>query len=108
MTWSCVRMAYSGMNIITVGIRYAISTDVPSKLEPRHFSRTSAYAPRLAAKSEISVTTPLTRMVLAYQLAKGTLVNRNTKCSSVHGFGQNMSLICWIWSELLNAVTNTK
>ena len=38
----------------------------------------------------------------------GVCVNRNTNCSSVHGSGQNMLWICWIWSVLLNAVTKMK
>src|SRR5215468_10918802 len=108
MMCNWVRMAYSGINIMTVGIKYAISTDVPSRLDPRHFSRTSAYAPRLAANSEMMVTTVLTSTVFAYQLTNGTFVNRYWKCSRVHGLGQNMSLICWICSVLLNDVMNTK
>ena len=94
MSLSCVRIAYSGMNISDGGIRYATSTAVLSGPVPRHFRRTSAYAPRLAANSDTNVLTPATRMVLAYQAANGSCVKRNTKCSSVHGDGQNMLWIC--------------
>ena len=73
MSLSCVRMAYSGMNISAGGIRYATSTEVLSGPVPRHFSRTSAYAPRLAANSDTSVLTNATRIVLVYQVANGSL-----------------------------------
>ena len=42
MILSCVRIAYSGMNMSDGGIRYATSTAVLSGLTPRHFNRTSA------------------------------------------------------------------
>src|SRR5437867_7552151 len=105
MSFNCVTMKYSGMSMSACGIRYATSTAVLSGLVPRHFKRTSAYAPRLAANTDTSVLTHATRIVLAYQVANGSWVNRNVKCSSVHGDGQNMLWICWIWSVLLNAVT---
>src|SRR5207245_2460278 len=60
------------------------------------------------AMSDSSVLTTATRTVLAYQVGNGSCVNRNTKCSSDHGDGQNMLWICWIWSVLLKAVTKMK
>src|ERR1700687_1154537 len=90
ISFNWTRMAYSGMNIRAGGIRYATRTDVLSGPVPRHYKRTSAYAPRLAAKTDTNVLTPATRIVLAYQVANGSWVNRKTKCSSVQGDGQNM------------------
>src|SRR5688572_3444845 len=101
-------MAYSGIKSSAVGIRYATRTDELSGPAPFQRSRTSAYAPRLAAKSETAVATVETMIVFRYHLGNSVLVNRKLKCSSVQGVGQNMFWICWICSVLLNAVTKMK
>ena len=80
----------------------------PSVEAPRQRRRTIPYAPRLATSTEIVVLAIATNAVFRYHSTNLIRVNRNANCSRVHGSGQNIPRICWIWSSLLKAVISTK